>query len=196
METRSAAAPPRDTQTRLRCDCARQSRGASSAAFRARRGTRAFTLVEVLIASAILSFATLAIVQAVSAGQSQTLDALKRARADALAEVLLEEILSKPYADPDEAGAIGPEGDEATRSDFDNVDDYHGYSESAGALADHALTTYPQAYQGFDRSVTVVAVTNSVASLGGDHTGVQVTVTVSEPSGRAWVVERFVPEPQ
>ena len=157
--------------------------------------TRGFTLAEVLIAAAILSFVTLGIVQAVSAGQSRTLDSLKRARADALAEVLLEEILSKPYADPDETGAIGPEGDEASRAAFDNVDDYHGYMESAGALADHAGSAYPTPYQVFNRSVSVVAVTNSVSDLGGDHTGVQVTVTVSEPNGRTWVVERFVPEP-
>lgn len=157
---------------------------------------RGFTLAEVLLASAILSFITLGIVQAVAAGQSQTLDSLKRSRADALAEVLMEEILSKPYADPDETGAIGPEGDESSRTDFDNVDDYHGLLESAGAIADHAGSAYPTLYQVFDRSVSVVAVTNSVADLGGDHTGVQVTVTVSEPGGRTWVVERFVPEPQ
>lgn len=156
---------------------------------------RGFTLTEVLIASAILSFATLAIVQAVSAGQTQTLDALKRARADALAETLLEEILSKPYADPQGDTSFGPDTGESTRSDFDNVDDYHNYSESAGGLADHAGDDYPIAYQSLNRSVSVVAVTNSVASLGGDHAGVQVTVTVSEPAGRTWVVERFVPEP-
>ncbi len=148
-----------------------------------------------LIASAILSFVTLGIVQAVSAGQTRTLDALKRARADALAEVLLEEVLSKPYADPDADTAFGPDAGESTRAGFDAVDDFHGYSELAGALADHAGLAYPTAYQGFDRSVTVVAVTNNVGDLGGDHVGMEVTVTISEPNGRSWTVERFVPEP-
>jgi len=154
-----------------------------------------FTLVEVLIASAILSFATLAIVQAVAAGQAQTLDALKRARADALAEVMLEEVLSKPYNDPEGEATFGPDAGEAGRADFDNIDDYHGYAEPAGALADHAGAAYPAGYQVFDRAVTVVAETNSVSDLGGAHTGVRVTVTVSEPNGRSWIVERFVPEP-
>ena len=72
-----------------------------------------FTLAEVLIASAILSFVTLGIVQAVSVGQSRTLDALKRSRAQALAEVMLEEILSKPYADPEGETGIGPDAGEA-----------------------------------------------------------------------------------
>lgn len=157
--------------------------------------SRGFSLAEVLIASAILSFVTLGIVQAVSAGQSRTLDALKRARAQALAEVLLEEILAMPYADPEGAADFGPDSGEAARSDFDNVDDYHGYLEAVDSLADHAGAVYPNAYQSLERSVSVVAVTNSVADLGGDHTGLQVTVSVSEPGGRVWSVERFVPEP-
>lgn len=154
-----------------------------------------FTLAEVLIASAILSFVTLGIVQAVSAGQARTLDALKRARAQGLAEVLLEEILAKPYADPEGAAGFGPDDGEASRTDFDNVDDYHGYLETVDTLADHAGAVYPNDYQSLERSVSVVAVTNSVAALGGDHTGLQVTVSVNEPSGRVWTVVRFVPEP-
>lgn len=156
---------------------------------------RGFSLAEVLIASAILSFVTLGIVEAVSAGQSRTLDALKRSRAQALAEALLEEILSKPYADPQGEAGFGPDTGETGRTDFDNVDDYQGYSESAGALADHAGAVYPNAYQSLERSVSIVSVTNSVADLGGDHTGLQVTVSVNEPGGRVWSVERFVPEP-
>lgn len=157
---------------------------------------KGFTLAEVLIASAILSFVTLGIVQAVSAGQARTLDALKRSRAQALAEVLLEEILSKPYADPQGAATFGPDDGEASRPDFDNVDDYHGYLENAGTLSDHAGSLYPLEYQSLERSVSVVPVINSVTDLGGDHSGVQVTVSVNEPNGRVWTVERFVPEPQ
>jgi len=154
-----------------------------------------FTLVEVLVASAILSFVTLGIVQAVSAGQARTLDALKRARAQALAEVLLEEILAKPYADPEGETTFGPDSGEASRADFDNIDDYHGYLEPAGTLADHAASAYPNDYQSLARSVSVVSVTNSVSDLGGDHAGMQVTVSVNEPGGRVWSVARFVPEP-
>jgi len=159
------------------------------------QSARGFTLAEVLLASAILSFATLAIVQAVSAGQSQTLDALKRARANALAEALLEEVLSKPYADPDEAGAIGPEGDEASRSDFDNVDDYHGYSEAAGELTDVNGSDYPEVYQRFARDVTTSYDTVNVAALGGSRDGLSITVTITDTTGRTWALSRFVPEP-
>lgn len=157
--------------------------------------SQGFTLAEVLIASAILSFVTLGIVQAVTAGQARTLDALKRARAQALAEMLLEEILAKPYADPDGSTTFGPDSGESARSDFDNIDDYHGYLESINTLTDHAGELYTNEYQNLERSVAVVGVINSVSDLGGDHAGVQVTVSVSEPGGRVWTVERFVPEP-
>jgi len=157
-----------------------------------------FTLLEVLIASSILAFTTLALVQAVSAGQSQTLDALRRARGTALAEAMLEEVLSKPYADPEGETTLGPDAGESARDDFDNLDDYHGHSEAAGAVADAAGAAYPAAYQRYTRSVTVEQETIDIAALGGARAGMRVTVTVAETvdgaQGRAWVVTRFVPE--
>lgn len=168
---------------------------------RSSRRPSGFTLLEVLIASSILAFATLGLVQAVSAGQAQTIDALRRARATALAEAMVEEVLSKPYADPQGEVTLGPDAGESARGDFDNLDDYHGFSEAAGALADSAGTLYPQPFQRFERSVAVQADTVSVPALGGGLDGLRVTVTVTEPAasaggdaGRAWVVLRFVPE--
>ena len=164
-----------------------------------RRGLpRGFTLLEVLVASSILSFAVLALVQAVAAGQSQTFDSLKRARATALAESLLEEVLSKPYDDPQGEATFGPDPGESTRDDLDNIDDYHGYADTAGSLADSAGVIYPTTFQKYDRSVSVQAQTQTIAALGGAHTGVLVTVTVAEPgtTGRDWTVTRFVLEKQ
>ncbi|XAM00382.1 prepilin-type N-terminal cleavage/methylation domain-containing protein [Phycisphaeraceae bacterium D3-23] len=165
------------------------------------RRTAGFTLLEVLIASSILAFATLGLVQAVTAGQAQTFDALRRARATALADALLEEVLAKPYADPEGATTLGPDSGESDRDEFDNLDDYHGFAEAVGALADHAGTVYPTAYQRYERSVTVQQKTVTIAALGGDRVGMRVTVTVTEPAtavggtdGRSWTVTRFVPE--
>lgn len=168
---------------------------------RSYRRSAGFTLLEVLVASSILAFATLGLVQAVSAGQAQTIDSLRRARATALADAMLEEVLSKPYADPQGELTLGPDTGESDRDDFDNLDDYHGFSESAGAIADHAGTLYPTPYQRYERAITVQAETVTIAALGGDHTGLRVTVTVTEPAesaggtaGRSWTVTRFVPE--
>ncbi|MFI4859902.1 MAG: prepilin-type N-terminal cleavage/methylation domain-containing protein [Phycisphaerales bacterium JB063] len=157
-----------------------------------------FTLLEVLVASSILAFATLGLVQAVSAGQSQTYDALRRARATALADALLEEVLAKPYADPESETALGPDSGESGRDDFDNLDDYHGFAETAGTLADHSGALYAERFQRFERSVTISPETVSIAELGGGRSGMRVTVTVTESvdgaTGRSWTVTRFVPE--
>lgn len=168
---------------------------------RFRRPGGGFTLLEVMIASGILSFATLGLVQAVSSGQSQTLDALRRARGTALADAMLEEVLARPYADPQGDTGFGPDTGEAARAAYDNLDDYHGYTEAAGSIADAAAGAYPTAYQRYSRSVTVVAETIDLPTLGGARAGVRITVTVTEAAdtsgadtGRSWTVSRFVPE--
>ena len=53
--------------------------------------------MEVLIASAILSFAVAAISQAIVAGQTQTYEALHAQRGMSLADALIEEIQALPY---------------------------------------------------------------------------------------------------
>lgn len=50
-----------------------------------------------------------------------------------LADDLLDEAVSRPFADPtDDTGEIGKESGESftKRSDFDDVDDFHGWSSS------------------------------------------------------------------
>ena len=136
-----------------------------------RRRRCAFTLFEVLVASSILAFATLGLVQAVTSGQAHTLDALKRARATALAEAVMEEVLSKPYADPQGATAFGPDAGESGRDDYDNIDDYHGYALSAGTIADMTGTLHPTGYQGFDLAVAVQGETVTLPGMGGDQSG-------------------------
>ena len=117
------------------------------------RPRRALTLVEGLLASALLAFAVAAVSQAVLAGQMQTVAALHHRRAVELAEALMDEILRLPYDDPGGPSTPGPEGGETDRSAFDNADDYHGFSETAGSLADAAGTVHPTPFQDFTRSV-------------------------------------------
>lgn len=157
---------------------------------------RGFTLVEALLATAVLAFAVAALTQAVVAGQMHTYDAMHSGRAVALGEALLEEILALPYEDPAGPDAAGPEADETTRQLYDNINDYHGHTESPTWLTDAENNTYPALYQEFTRSASVVTDTVSVAAFGTVQNGVTVTVVVSEGvGGRTWTVERFVPEP-
>jgi MSHA pilin protein MshD len=150
----------------------------------------AFTLPEVLAASAVLAFAVTALTQAIVAGHMQSHAALRSARATALARAMLAEIHAKPYDDPDgEAGETG-------RAQFDDIDDYQGYSETSDQrLKDAAGQAYPEAYQRFRRDVTVQPHTLDLTNLDKEQTGLQIKVTTIHDTGQAWTLTRFVPNP-
>ena len=162
---------------------------------RSEQNRRAFTLVEVLLASIILSLAVGAITQSISTGHQQSSDALHSLRGVALAEALLEEVLGKPYADPNGTSAAGPESGETTRQMFDNMDDFHGYTEAQGQVMRLSGTVYGPEYASFERSITATYNTVTIADLGGTVSGLTVVVTVTDDKGRLWTVMRFIPEP-
>jgi len=159
------------------------------------RVSKAFTLAEVLLASSILSITIAALSQTISGGQAQTSQALHELRAISLAEALMEEVLSMPYDDPEAELTVGPDAGESTRSDFDNADDFHGYTESAGNTVDEAGVAYPALYDEFSRSVAAAYSVVNVTEFGGNVDGLSVTVTVTDTKGAAWYVTRFLPEP-
>jgi len=155
------------------------------------------TLPETLLAIGILAFATAALSHAVSTGQKITYHALHELRGLTLAEAMLDEILSKPYTDPDADAAAGPEAGELTRADFDCMDDFHGHSSAdEGSMTDAAGVAYPNSFQGFTRTVTAAYTTQSISDLGGqDQAGLLITVTVSDSKGQSWSLHRFVAAP-
>jgi len=95
-----------------------------------------FTLVESLLASVVLAMAITAITVPFTASARNERADGRRTVAAVLASELLEEIISKPFDDPDGPSALGPEAGEFNRADFDNIDDYHGYDEPAGQIYD------------------------------------------------------------
>lgn len=161
----------------------------------AHRRARGFNLVEVLLASALLAVVVAGLSQTVVSGQAHTYNALHEARALALAEALMDEALALPYTDRGGDTTPGPDDNEPTRDRFDGLDDFHGFSESAGALADPAGALYPETYQVFERSVEAAYDTLELTGLGGTRNGILLTVTVAEPGGREWTITRFVAEP-
>ena len=156
---------------------------------------RALTLVECLLASLMLAFSVVAVSQAVIAGQMQTYAALRQRRAVELAEALMDEVLHLPYDDPQGASTPGPEGGETGRSAFDNADDYHGFSEAAGSLADASGTVYPTAFQTFSRSVTAAYSSVSVTGFADPLPALTVTVTVQDDAGQTWTLTRVICQP-
>jgi MSHA pilin protein MshD len=161
-----------------------------------RRGkTGGFTLMEVMFAVMVLAFSVAALTQAVVSGQSQTYEAMHSSRAITLAEAMIDEVLSKPYNDPEGELTVGPDTGETSRDLFDNADDYDGLIEAAGAVQDQSGVVYPSLYQNFGRSVTAVYTTVNLVDLGGNHNGLTVTVTVTDQNGRVWSISRFIQEP-
>lgn len=154
-----------------------------------------FTLMEVLFASAVLAVAVLAVCQAVAYGQMQTYEALHQMRAQALAEAMIEEVLAKPYADPGGDTTPGPDAGENARADFDAADDYHGFNEPPGAVADAAGALYAQPFQTFTRTVTAAYGPMTVTGFANPINGLTVTVTVTDTRGTSWTITRFRPEP-
>ena len=156
----------------------------------------AFTLPECLIALVVLGVAVVAITQAIVAGQQQTYEGLHHERGMALAEAIMDEILALPYTDPDDGSTtLGPEAGETTRDDFDNADDFHGFSESAGNVADVSGTAYGSLFDLFSRDVAMSYGSETVTGFSAAIDGLTVTVTVTDTRGQTWTVTRFIREP-
>ncbi len=104
----------------------------------ARQFRLGFTLLESLLASAILALAVAAVMMPFTAGARNEHVDRRRTVAAGLAQEMMEEVLSRPFEDPHGASSPGPEPGEAARAGFDNIDDYHGHNEAAGNVTDFA----------------------------------------------------------
>lgn len=154
-----------------------------------------FTLAEVLLASAILAFSAAALSQAVLSGQAHTYYALHEAKAVSLLQSTMDEVLTRPYEDPDGDTTPGPDAGEADAWQFDALDDYEGLMREAGSLTDANNLTLPAAYQRFTVAVGVAATnTGMIGVLGTSSDGMEVTVDVADDQGQTWTAIRFVPQ--
>jgi MSHA pilin protein MshD len=108
---------------------------------------RAFSLLEVVISVFLVGTVMVVALEALVAATAGRAHNGNQAQATLLAQALIEEILDQPYVEPDDGALFGPESGEAvvggTRADFDDVDDYHGWSGSP-----------PQTKDGTDLSLT------------------------------------------
>ena len=152
-----------------------------------------FTLIEAVFSTLLVSVMLVAAMNAVSASAIAQAHSSDTTRGNMLAQALMSEILVQPYSDPNVNNTtIGPDpGDTttpATRSKFNDVDDYDGWFESppqtkSGAVIgstnpDGSITSY---FPGWSRRVSVVWVKPSdLKTAVSSESGVKrVTVTVS-----------------
>lgn len=128
------------------------------------------TLVELILYIVIVSIGLVGILSVMNVTTRHSADPMVRKQALAVAESLLEEITLKEYANPT-GGYSG-----ADRAQFDDVDDYNGYTlPTITDIAGNAIGTLS------DYSVDSVSV--SVSALTGVAEAKLITVTVSGPGG-------------
>lgn len=133
-----------------------------------------FTLLEALLAAVVLAMVVGAIVMPFTVGAQNTAADSRQTLAVNLAQDMIEEILTKSFHDPD-----GTEVGEAGRGNWDDMDDYDGYSEAAGAIAsfDGVVVSDPAAV-GLTRSVSVEGVYVSGQGAPDPVTFMRITVEV------------------
>jgi len=114
----------------------------------------AFTLVEAVLSLVIVGAMLVAALSTVGASRLSQQRTSQYSRGQLLAEALMAEILRQDYQDPNGTPVFGCEPGESTgtRADFDDVDDYDGWSSSPPAAKDG---TQLAGLSGWQRSVTV-----------------------------------------
>ncbi len=135
------------------------------------RQSRGFTLIELVISIVVVSIALGGVLMAINYTVTHSADPMLQHQAVAIAESYLEEILLKPFADPD-----GVDG-EGSRVLFDDVDDYNLLSDNgARDQSDNPIG-------GLENYSVDVTVTNSALNGIGEGDCKRITVIVSHPIG-------------
>lgn len=175
------------------------------------------SIIELLVFIVVVGIAVTGVLQVYSATSRTSADPMIRKQAMAVAESLLEEVLSKPYTycDPDDAQAdtatgafIGPTGCATTTeagigrevaqgesrysntTPFDNVNDYHGFNMNAGTNGIRDLTD--TAIPGLGAYTATVRV-QAAGAFNGIPAGntLRVTVTVTAPGNQTIVLTGY-----
>lgn len=144
---------------------------------RVRRG--AFTLAEALLSATVLAVISASATLPFVAGVQQNQEAARLERAVAMGESMMEEIMGRPFFTPsDRTPSPGPDAGK-TRENFDNIDDFHGYAESAGNARNFKnVVIADSSTGGLWRSALVEYVTFPNQSAGDTNSFVRVTVQV------------------
>jgi MSHA pilin protein MshD len=122
-----------------------------------------FTLIELVIFMIVVSIGVVGILSVMNTVVKSSADPMVRKQAAALADSILEEILLKPYQDPDGLPNIVESG----RDTYDDVDDYNGLNQTTFTDLPTTLSAYvigivvaaPAAVNGITMKKIVVTVT-------------------------------------
>jgi MSHA pilin protein MshD len=140
---------------------------------------RGFAIIEAVISTVIIAVLLVAAMRAAASSNLTQYKTAERATGRMLAQGLLAEILAQAYQEPTSAVLFGRESGESStsRANYDDVDDYNGYTETPPM--DKSGATIAN-LTGWQRSVAVAWVNLAdPATVSTSETGVKrITVTV------------------
>ena len=138
------------------------------------RPARAFSLLEALVASAILAASVLAVISAMGAAQSIAFDGQKRVLAAMTANDLMGELHTLPYAE---------------------LKTHEPINQPLGLLSSIDESAYPATFWALSRSATFTLTTKPAPVTGQTISGMDVIVSVRDSGAELCRLESFVPEP-
>ena len=146
-----------------------------------RPARRGITLMETSIGTLLVGGVLAATLQLIGPTVRSTALAGDRAIAAAIADLYLDEILAKPYADPDaDPGTIGLDAGETAgdRETYDDIDDYHALAGPPLGPDGESMGAVGAGWQVQVQVVTVTPTSPATAAVG--DTGLKrITVTVT-----------------
>jgi MSHA pilin protein MshD len=144
---------------------------------------RAFSLIEVVISTAIVGMLMVAALKAQSELTRSRQKFGDRGQALLMAQDLMAEILATNYKELVETPTFGPEPTETggTRANFDDVDDFNGWNATPPQNSDGSVIANRT---GWRQQVTVEYVDplNANTTVGTDQGAKRITVTISKNS--------------
>jgi len=153
----------------------------------------AFTLAEALLAATILAVVAASATLPFISGTQQMQASARLEQATALGQALMEEILARPFFEPAERlAAPGPGPGETTRNLFNNIDDFHGLTESAGNVRNYQNTLVTDAgTSGLWRTASVQYVTFPGQDAADVNSFVHIHVTVFDGTDPIVALDRI-----
>ena len=157
--------------------------------------------MEALLASTLLSMGASAVLLPFNIGAQSEEEDARRTYALYLGRELMEEIVAKPFDDPEGSEGLGPDGGETSRSLYDNVDDYDGYKDGYGKTIDQMVGIDDQtidvlAVDGLSRKVVITYLYVSGQDESEDPDFVSVKVVVKYMGDSILKLRRLVHKPQ
>jgi len=123
-----------------------------------KRRSAGVTLIELLVFIMIVGVALAGVLTSLNVANRASADPLRPKQALAIAESMLTEVMAKDYCDPDANGTKNNNDDdtpgklpicgtnvrEATRKDYDAIDDYSGFhlDNASSPTGDHVIAGY------------------------------------------------------